>query len=260
MRSSALVLAAALVLAGCGSDVSAPDDADLIATLDAGAILSYDAAGLSRPGHLLAGLHRLPEDLKLTSQQAEAIRAALEAFERATRADREALAAIHARAREAIAAGKSRDEVRGILAEGDAIRQRLEAAEAELLAKLESILTAAQKAWLDSHKPGRCDPASVPPLTEAQRTQIRALIAAFEVANQADLAAVRAAHEQAAAARRNGATAEQVRAILAAVRPAIERLAAAQAKLHQDIQAVLTDEQKASGCYRGLLAGAGGKR
>lgn len=260
MRSSAFVLAAALLAAACGSDVSAPDDADLIATLDAGAILSYDAAGLSRAGNLLAGLHRLPPDLKLTTQQAEAIRAALEAFERATRADREALAAIHARARDALQAGKTRDEVRAILAEGDPIRQRLEAAEAELHAKIESILTAAQKAWLDSHRPRRCDPATVPALTEAQRTQIGALIAAFELANQADLAAVRAAHEQAAAARRNGATAEQVRAILAAVQPALQRLAAAQAQLHQDIQAVLTDAQKASGCYRGLLAHVGGRR
>jgi hypothetical protein len=49
-------------------------------------------------------------------------------------------------------------------------------------------------------------------------------------------------------ARQNGATAEQIRAILEPVQPAMERAAAASKTLQQALLAVLTPEQRASSC------------
>lgn len=117
--------------------------------------------------------------------------------------------------------------------------------------KIESILTAEQQAWLDGNLRSRCDPRSVPALTDAQITEIRGLLVAYEQNNKPDIAAVKAAFEKAREARENGATREQIKAILDAVRPAMERLAAAQAALLKAIDAVLTAEQRASGCFRG---------
>ena len=55
MRKFAVLLIAVLV-AACSQDLTEP--ADTLDSLDTGAILAYDAAGLSGPGHYLAGLHR----------------------------------------------------------------------------------------------------------------------------------------------------------------------------------------------------------
>jgi len=253
MRKLSMFLGAVLALSACTRDATGP--VDVAGLLDAGGILAYDAAGMSGPGRYLSGLNRLPENLKLTTAQAAAIKAAVDAFAQATQADREALAAIHKAAEEAKRAGKSREEVSRILEQGVAARQRLEAAEHALEAKIAAILTPEQKAWLDANLPKRCDPRTAPPLTADQKTQISALIAAFEVNNQADLAAVKAALEKARMAHASGATREEIKAILDAVQPAMARLAAAQVALHQAIDALLTAEQKASGCYRGIPAG-----
>jgi len=242
-------LVAALALVACNHEVTAPPDLDVL--FDNSGILAYDAAGLSGPGRYLSVLHRLPPNLQLTDAQNAAIKAAVESFNRSTAADREALAQIIKAAEEARRAGKSREEVAAILAKGDAIRQRLLAAEQALQAKIESILTAEQKAWLDANLRTKCDPRTAPPLTDAQFTEIRALIAAYEQNNKADLAAVQAALAKAREAQKNGAPREEIKAILDSVQPAMERLAAAQAALLEAIDAVLTAEQRASGCYRG---------
>ena len=75
MRKSAVLLIAALAAASCSQDVTEP--ADTLSSFDAGAILAYDAAGLSGPGHYLAGLHRLPDNLKLSADQEAKIKALL---------------------------------------------------------------------------------------------------------------------------------------------------------------------------------------
>jgi Spy/CpxP family protein refolding chaperone len=259
MKTLSTLLAASLVLAACQEDVTAPTDVGGL--LVDGAVLAYDAAGLPGAGRYLGALDRLPEALKLSAAQAAAIKAAVEAFQQATRADREALAGIHKEAEAAKRAGKSRDEVRLILEKGEAARKRIEAAELALAARIEAILTAEQKAWLEANLPKRCDPKTAPPLTADQKAQISALVAAFEVSNKADLDAIKAALEKARAAKQSGATREQVKAILDAVQPAMARLAAAQAALRQAIDAVLTAEQRASGCYRGIpLVGKTGGR
>jgi Spy/CpxP family protein refolding chaperone len=258
MKKLACILAA-LVLATCDSGTTAPPQVEVL--FDDSGILAYDAAGVSGPGRYLSGLHRLPPELRLTDAQNVAIKTAVDAFQQATAAEREALARILEAANQARRAGKSRAEVAAILATGDPIRERILAAERALQAKIESILTTEQKAWLDTHLPRVCDPRTAPKLSDAQITEIRALLAAYEQNNRADLEAVKAALEKARAAQHNGATREQIKAILASVQPAMERLAAAQAALLKAIDALLTPEQRASGCYRGgHPIGAGGKR
>ncbi|HSL72143.1 MAG TPA: Spy/CpxP family protein refolding chaperone, partial [Longimicrobiales bacterium] len=202
MRKPAILLIAAFA-AACSSDIAAPIDP--LDSFDTGAIVAYDAAGMSGPGRYLTMLHRLPEDLKLTADQAAAIRALLDAFRAANQDDISALAAIHAEAAAARRAGKSREEIAAILARGNEIRRRLMEAEQRLEAAIADVLTAEQKAWLASHHPQRCDRRTAPPLTEVQATQIRALIAAYEETNKADLEAVKAALERARAAQQSGA-------------------------------------------------------
>lgn len=247
-----LILAAALLLAACGGDTTGPADADLFA-FSAGEFGSvmYGMQG-AHPGRGLPELGRLrllPDSIALTAQQEAEINALLEAFQAANQADLEALAAIMDDAREARQAGKPRAEIAAILAPAREIHLRLAAAHVKLHADINAVLTPAQRAWL-ARTPGRCSPTSATPLTDAQKAQIRALYDAFQAANRTDLDAVKAALEQARAARQSGATAEQVRAILDGAKDAMLRLQAAGDKLREDVAAVLTPEQRASGCFR----------
>jgi len=240
-----------VVFAACDRDITAPDDL-LRELFDDGASLVFDAAGVQDHGYYLAGLHRLPGDLALSEDQAAAIHAAIDAFRAATQADREALAALHLEARQAHEAGASREEVLAILAQGAPIRERIEAAQAELLATVLAILTPAQKEWLETDRPHRCEHDG---LTAEQRDQIAALIAAYEEANRADIEAVREAIEAAHAAQRAGASRAEIHAILEAARPAMERLRAARAELQSEIRGLLSDEQRDSRCFARLTDG-----
>lgn len=247
MRKTILTLLTLAAMAGCNNDSVAPTDNDSMLMLDDAAVLAYGAADMAQPGsHYIARLHRLPDRLKLTADQQARIRAALVAFEDATRADRAALAAIIQQARAAHQAGKSPEEVRAILAQGDEIRRRLHTAEQTLHAQIEAILTAEQKAWLAANGPGRCHEFA---LTEAQKTEITGLIAAFNEANRADLQTIKTVFQEARAAHENGATRDQIAAILAKAAPAMLRVRAAQVVLEAAIRGVLTPEQRASGCF-----------
>lgn len=255
MKRSSLILAASLLAIAC-SDATAPTPDP---TFDEAALIGFSGSLTSDPGSRYLGhLHRLPEALALTTEQQQRISALLTAFQQATAADREALAAIGQQARDAAQAGKTREEIRAILAQGDAARERLRTAEAKLRSDVDALLTAEQKAWLASQDGRRCTPVS---LTEEQRTQISALVATFQEANRADLETVRTALQAAHEAHRNGASREEVAAILEGVRPAMERIRAASTKLSADIDALLTAEQRASGCFHigGLPGGHGGR-
>jgi Spy/CpxP family protein refolding chaperone len=193
----------------------------------------------------------LPDSIKLSATQHAQIRALVTAFVQATRADMEALNAINHEARAAKQAGKTEAEIRAIFAKGDAIRQRLHAAEAKLRADIEAVLTPAQKAWLANPGPrpiNQCRTDGIR-LTDAQHTQITALISAYELANKADLDAIKAVHQEARAAHEAGATREQVAAILSKAQAAMQRIRAAQEALHTAVRAVLTPAQIASGCF-----------
>ena len=245
MKKTAFALLIALSFAACADDPMAPSE-DL-SGLEQAAILGFAGSFTDDPGsRYLGNLQRLPENLKLTAEQRSRIDALLVAFKQATQVDAQALAAIAEQAKAAHAAGKTREEIRRILAQGDEIRRRLHDAEARLRAAIDAVLTPEQRAWLASQQ----QPCRSLALTEAQKTQIGALVAAFQEANQADLAAIRAAHEKARTAKAAGATREQIAAILDAVRPAMERVRAAEQALTAAIAAVLTPEQQTSGCFK----------
>ena len=93
-------------------------------------------------------LERAPEAVRLTAEQRRAIREINEAFRAAHQADVRALQEI---TRAAIAArrnGASPAEVRAILEEGRAIRERLVPAFQELHRQIRAVLTEAQLKWL----------------------------------------------------------------------------------------------------------------
>ncbi|HEY8165579.1 MAG TPA: Spy/CpxP family protein refolding chaperone [Gemmatimonadaceae bacterium] len=246
MRSKVLLLLSAVAVAACSNDSTAPDPDLDASTIDIGAF----GTALTTEGAYDADLYQLrlanglPDSLKLTDAQKAQIKALVDAYLAATKADREALIAIIREATEAIRAKKPREEIRAIIERAAPIRARLAAAEAALKAAIDAVLTPEQRAWLASHRPQRCDPSKFPPLTDAQKAQIRSLENAFVENNRADLEAVKNAVEQARAAK----TREEALTILNSVRPAIERLELARRQLRAAIENVLTPEQKASGC------------
>lgn len=82
-------------------------------------------------------------------------------------------------------------------------------------------------------------------LTDAQKAQIQALVAAFVAANAADIATMKGAHDAARDALKAGATRDEVKAILEAAKPAADRVRAAAEALRTAIAAVLTPAQRA---------------
>jgi Spy/CpxP family protein refolding chaperone len=260
MRRISLLLLSAGLLAACNRDTSSPtfDVANLTSFALQGGF-AYGMPGIF-PGRGTPELRRinmLPDSLKLTGEQEAQINALLEAFQTANKADLDALNAIMAKADSARRAGKSREEVHAILQTGDAIRTRLGTALDKLRTDIDALLTAAQKAWLESHHYERCNPDSAVALTDAQKAQIQALIDAFKSANQTDLDAVKAALQAAHDARKAGKTQAEIQAILDAVKPALDRLHAAGETLRTNIDAVLTAEQKASNCFGRGIPGFG---
>jgi Spy/CpxP family protein refolding chaperone len=243
MRKTTFTLLISLLAAACSDGVSpSPEPA-----FDEAAVLGYSASLTSDPGSRYLGhLHRLPEAIALTAAQQAQIQTLLTRFAEATKPDHELLATIGREMMEAIKAGKSRDEIRAILARGDAARERLRAAEAALRTAIDAMLTAEQKAWLADQDNRRCTPVT---LSEQQRTQISALVADFQKANAPDFAIVRDAFEKARTAHKNGATRAEIAAILEAARPAMERIRKAEVALAEAISAVLTPEQRASRCF-----------
>ena len=174
MRCRVLVsLGAILALAGCNGaapvdpvDQASDESVELVPDYAVSPAASVDAAGI--------GAAFLPRELQLTAEQKAAIAALHEAFMKATAADIAALRAIEREAHEAKAAGKTREEIRAILARAIPIQARLEAAFAKLRSDIWAVYTPEQRAWIESHKPRACGPAAVK-LTEEQAKQIRAL-------------------------------------------------------------------------------------
>jgi Spy/CpxP family protein refolding chaperone len=240
MKSATVLFLVVCGLAGCSRDAASPSD-PLTAIGEAEQLVL--ASSMAGDGSkLLPQLNRLPQNLQLTSEQQARIKALTDAFVLATKADQEALAAITKQIRDALATGQSKDKIRSLLDQAKAIGDRLVAAETKLRDDMLAVLTAEQKAWLASNQPAPC------PLTDAQQSQISALLAGYEQANRADLDAVNAALARAKAAQKAGATREQINAILDTVKPALERIRLANEALQKAIQGVLTDAQLASHC------------
>jgi Spy/CpxP family protein refolding chaperone len=243
------LLGAVVALAACdsSSSVSPTSDpaevVDLVPDYALSEAASMDAAGI--------GAAQLPENLRLTVEQKAAIATLHDAFTKAVAPDVLALRAIEQEARAAIRAGKSREEVRTILAKADPIRARLDAAFKKLQADIWAIYTPEQKAWIESHRPRACGPAAAN-LTDEQVKQIRILQERFIASVKPDLELVKSVAEEARAARAAGKSREEIAAILAKANEAQRRIADAERKLQEAILALLTAEQKHAWlCRRG---------
>ena len=242
------VFAAVSLAVGCSnSDATAPliDDGAPIA-MDGSALGVVAATGGSTGA--TAMLPPLPPELKLSDAQRAQITQLISAFQDATKADMTTLASIQRQAQEARKAGKPDADTKAILSQGASARARIEVAQAKLRTDIEAVLTPAQLVWLRSHSPKVCSSAAVI-LTAAQQAQIKALVQAFERANKPDLIAVAQAMEQARNAKKAGKTEAEIRVILQSVSAAQARLERAHRVLQAQIEAVLTPEQKASGCF-----------
>jgi chromosome segregation ATPase len=103
-----------------------------------------------------------------------------------------------------------------------------------------------------------CDRKAAPALTEDQKGKIKALQTEFEAAHKADLDAVKAARAKAKSEREAGASKDSAKAGMESVRPQMERLQAARQEMQTKVDAILTAEQRATGCYGPM--GKGGKK
>jgi Spy/CpxP family protein refolding chaperone len=248
MRRSTLVTIAALWLAACSGETTAPTDRPSLAEAGAFGTALTLAGGYDAETYQNRLGNALPDELELSDEQRAKIKSLVQAFEQATRADREALGAVLREARSAVEARKPRAEVEAILAKGADIRKRLASAESKLKSDIDGVLTAEQRAWIASHSPKACRADKFPPLSDAQKAQIRALETAFQEKNKADLDAVKKALDDAQAAIRSGSSRADAAKILERAATSIARLATARVELRAQILGILTPEQKASGC------------
>jgi len=250
MRARLVVLVGAVALfAACDqstpvSPASGPSEVvDLVPDYAVSPAASIDAAGI--------GSSDLPDALRLTVEQKAAIVALHDAFMAASAADVAALRVIEAEAKAAIKAGKSRDEVRAILAKGDAIRARLDVAFRKLQADIWAVYTPEQRAWIELHRARNCGSATAK-LTDDQLKQIRTLEEQFYAAVKPDLELIRSIAAQAKQARDAGKSREEVAAILARALEPQRRVSDAERKLQSAILALLTpDQRQAWTCRRG---------
>lgn len=244
MRRIAFMTIAAAALVACSNESTAPNASDF--NLDAGAYgTALTIAGGYEPELYQDRLtNGLPDSLKLTSDQQAQIKALIEAFNKATKADRDALKGLLGKARDLSRGPSGADSVAKLLTRAAEITPRLAAAQAKLKADIDAVLTPDQRAWLASHAPKDCKAGNFPPLSDAQKAQIGALEQGFQTNNKADLDAVKAALDSA-----RGKTPAERDAILANVRAAQARLEAARKALKEAITKVLTPEQKGSGCF-----------
>ena len=252
MRRIAFVSLVAATLVACSSDTTAPaastDQQVTDFSINAFETALTVAGGYDADLYELRLFHALPDNLKLTPDQETKIKALVDAYKAATKADNDALNVILKQARDAVKAHKTAAEVKTILDQGAPIAARLAAAATDLKNKIDAVLTADQRAWLASHAPKNCKKGSFPPLTDAQKIQMKAYEEAFEQQSKTDLAAVKKGMDQIKDAVAAGKGPADIQAILDGIKPALDRLATARATLKTQLESVLTTEQKASGC------------
>jgi Spy/CpxP family protein refolding chaperone len=245
MRRIVGLAIAAAIFAACSNETTAPNVPEPTVNTTAFGSALTSAGGYDASLYPTRLTNSLPDSLKLSADQQARIKALVEAFQAATKADRDSLTALLRDVHTVWGArpGASADSVGKLIARAMTITARLAAAEAKLKSDIDGVLTADQRAWIAAHQPPRCDPTKFVPLTDAQKAQISALEKAFQDTNKADLDAVRAAFQAA-----EGKSQAERAAILAGVAPALTRLEAARRALTTAIANVLTPEQKVSGC------------
>jgi len=250
MRKTFLGVAAfsLMALAACATDPAGPDP---LAQLDSEVIdlvpdYFISSAAVIDGGGI--GGARLPDSLQLTADQKGAIAALHDAFAAAHADELAALRALEQQLRALRRNGGTREEALPLLEQARAIRQGLDDDFAALQEAIWNVYTDEQRAWIEAHRPRMCRVGERPQLTEEQIAQIRALQQAFKDDMADEIAAIKAAHEAARAAHAAGATREEIAAILAGVQDELAALRAAERKLMEDIDAILTPEQREAWC------------
>lgn len=154
------LLAATLALGACDDSPAEPtgpmaDDFALLMFGEAGSALegSMGPQDGERPFDGRTHFRRLPEDLALTPEQVEEIEALRAAFRAEHQDEVAALRAIFEEARDARAAGATREEVRAILLEGRETAIALRFPIWQLHEAIRAVLTEEQRFWLDTHRP-----------------------------------------------------------------------------------------------------------
>lgn len=234
-------------LTACSTETVAPNellaDDDVIDLVPDYAISSaavIDGGGI--------GAARLPDELQLTVEQKAAIAALHDAFMQENADEIAELRAIEQEIRQLRRSGGSRAEIHALFSQARAILADLAADFAALQAAIWAIYTPEQQAWIEEHKPKVCDRRGPPPLTDEQIAQIRALRQAFAAAIADELAAIKAAHQAAREAHQAGASAEEIRAILASVKDEMEAVRQAERRLMEAINDILTPTQRERWC------------
>lgn len=169
-RSFLFTALAALTVSAC--DLS-PTGTDSAALGDDYALAMFGEPGTAleglmgpqvgpRPFDGRSGRPTLPDSLAITDEQRAAADALREAFSAENEAALAELRAIFEEARAARQSGATRAEVREILLEGRPIAFSLRPAVHELHVALRALLTDAQRAWIDAHRPRRFPPPLAP--------------------------------------------------------------------------------------------------
>ncbi|HEX9563395.1 MAG TPA: Spy/CpxP family protein refolding chaperone [Gemmatimonadaceae bacterium] len=235
-------------LAACSSDPAAPDE---LALLDGDVIdlvpdYAVSSAAVIDGGGI--GGARLPEDLQLTAEQKAEIVALHDAFMADNADEVQALRDLERQLRELRQNGGTREDRRALLEQAKTILDALADEFAALQDAIWAVYTPEQRAWIEEHRPKICRPGERPQLTDEQIAQIRALQQAFQAEMADEIAAIKAAHEAARAAHQAGATREEIHEILSEVQDELAALRAAEKQLMDDIQEILTPEQREGWC------------
>ena len=246
-----ILAVAALGLAGltaCSTETVAPTDLALLDAYETDLVPDYALSTTAVVDGAGIGAARLPEELQLTAEQKADIAALHDAFQQDHTDEIAQLRQIEQQIRELRRSDGTREEIGALLEQAKTILQGLAADFATLQESIWAIYTAEQRAWIEAHKPQVCDRRGPPRLTDEQIAQIRALKQAFMEAMADEFAAIKAAHQDAREARQAGATAEEIRAILAGVKDEMEAVRQAEARLQDAIQDVLTPDQRRRWC------------
>lgn len=255
MKRLACLIALA-TLAACSSESTAPVATESLDDLSVELVQQYDATAASALDRAGIGGSEFPDSLKLTAEQKAQIQALHDAYKAANQADLAALRAIEAEVHAAIKAGKSREQVKAILAKAEPILARLATAMAKLQRDIWAVYTPAQQAWINGKGRGdTCSRDVLKSLSAEQTRKIAELKAAFAESVKGHLETIKKVHEEARAAAQSGATREQVAAILRKADAAMEAIKQAERRLAASIMELLTPDQKKNACLVRLLIG-----
>ena len=151
LRIVALFAAVAFVSA-CDNTATAPNvsrDAALLLQFDAQATMDSATLVPRGPAYENEGP---PDALRLTDEQKAAIKALHDAFYAAHKPQFDQLQTIRDEARAAIQAGKTREDVRAIMAKAHVIMEAMKPDFEALRAAVAAILTPEQQAWAAEHR------------------------------------------------------------------------------------------------------------